>query len=499
MATSNILPEAFPLSTVLFLLTLGYVYFMVWEFGETKKIPPNAKLVKVPCFSRWAVVPARSEYYADIVRAPDKYLSSVEAANEFWQAELTLHTDEIGDNIQIPVIANTLNKSLGSLVPLVHDEAVLAFEEAFPFNREDEEGSQDGWKSFTISKPIMSIVGRVSNRILVGLPLCRNAEYINANIDYAVQVVVMSHILLAVPAFVRNFVNKLVSPIPKQIKQITAFTQPLIDERKEQEERLGEGYEKPFDFLSWLMDAARKYNKPDRDIILRMMAVNFASIHTTSLTFTNALLTLLAHPQYIETIREECERCVQEEGWTKSAIDKMVFLDSFMKESQRVDVVAAILSNRLAVSDFTLQISSDGDTDSSEGVFIPKGTMLAGNYLDAHFAKEAWSGEDPDTFDPYRFMEIQKETGRQWNIATTSPNFLTFGHGRHACPGRYLAAQEMKLMMAYSVIKYDMKLPGSGKTPQRPKNMWIGNHCVADPRVKILLRRRLVGGSSARL
>lgn len=62
---------------------------------------------------------------------------------QFLQAELTLHTDEIGDNIQIPVIVNTLNRSLGDLVPLVHDEAVLAFDEAFPFD--DSEGkSEDG-------------------------------------------------------------------------------------------------------------------------------------------------------------------------------------------------------------------------------------------------------------------------------------------------------------------------------------------------------------------
>ncbi|RXW20791.1 hypothetical protein EST38_g5070 [Candolleomyces aberdarensis] len=492
MAASAILPEGLNSSTVLLVATLGYVYFLLWTFGETKKIPPNAKLVKLPGFSRWTVLPAQSKYYADIVRAPDKHLSSQQAVNEFLQAELTLHTDEIGDNIQIPVIVNTLNRSLGDLVPLVHDEAVLAFDEAFPFD--DSEGkSEDGWKSFKISRPIMSIVGRVSNRILVGLPLCRNEKYINTNIDFAVEVVVMSYILLAVPAFIRNLVNKLISPIPKRVKQSTAFIQPLIDERKEKEEKFGEGYEKPFDFLSWLMDTARKYNKPDRDVILRMMSTNFGSIHTTSLTFTNAMLTLLAHPQYIEPIREECDRCVQEEGWTKAAMDKMVFLDSFMKESQRVDVVAAILGNRLAISDFTLKLSSDGDADSSssEGVFIPKGTMLAANFLDAHFDKAVWSGEDPDSFDPYRFMKIQKETGRQWVITTTSPNILTFGHGRHACPGRYLAAQEMKLMMAYLVMKYDMKLPGSEKTtPQRPRNLWIGNNSMPDPRVRVLLKRR---------
>lgn len=127
--------------------------------------------------------------------------------------------------------------------------------------------------------------------------------------------------------------------------------------------------------------------------------------------------------------------------------------------------------------------------------------MLAANFLDAHFDKDVWSGEDPDTFDPYRFMKIQKETGRQWIITTTSPNILTFGHGRHACPGRYLAAQEMKLMMAYLVMKYDMKLPGSegSKTPQRPGNLWIGNNSMPDPRVKVLLRRRRSEASSVGL
>jgi cytochrome P450 len=35
------------------------------------------------------------------------------------------------------------------------------------------------------------------------------------------------------------------------------------------------------------------------------------------------------------------------------------------------------------------------------------------------------------------------------SLVTTSEAFLAFGHGRHACPGRFFAAQEMKLMLAY--------------------------------------------------
>lgn len=52
-------------------------------------------------------------------------------------------------------------------------------------------------------------------------------------------------------------------------------------------------------------------------------------------SFTHALYHLAAQPQYIQPIREEVERIIAEEGWTKPSMTKMRKLDSFMKESQR--------------------------------------------------------------------------------------------------------------------------------------------------------------------
>ncbi|KAJ2936512.1 hypothetical protein H1R20_g579, partial [Candolleomyces eurysporus] len=236
----------------------------------------------------------------------------------------------------------------------------------------------------------MNIIGRISNRVIVGLPLCRNKEYVNANIDFAVEVMIMAHVLTVVPASFRSFVNRIVSPIHSRVKQITNFVQPVVDARRAEQARLGENYEKPFDFLQWTMDSAIKHGESDRQIVLRMMLTNFGSIHTTSLTFTNALLTLLAHPQYIDPLRAEIEQAIKEEGWTKAAMDKMELLESFMKESQRIDIIGAVLGIRMAIEDLTLG-----------GVFIPKGTMLASNILDSHFSKSAW-GSDSLEFDPYR-------------------------------------------------------------------------------------------------
>jgi cytochrome P450 len=36
---------------------------------------------------------------------------------------------------------------------------------------------------------------------------------------------------------------------------------------------------------------------------------------------------------------------------------------------------------------------------------------------------------------------------------------LTWGYGQHACPGRFFAANEIKLMLARILMDYDLRLP----------------------------------------
>lgn len=49
---------------------------------------------------------------------------------------------------------------------------------------------------------------------------------------------------------------------------------------------------------------------------------------------------------------------------------------------------------------------------------------------------------------------------------------LTFGYGRHACPGRFFAVNEIKMIMATALLHYDMKNV-AGQTG-RYKNRQIG-------------------------
>ena len=54
-------------------------------------------------------------------------------------------------------------------------------------------------------------------------------------------------------------------------------------------------------------------------------------------SFTSAFYHLLSNPEYIEPLRHDVEAAVAEDGWTKAAMDKMLKVDSFVRESQRIN------------------------------------------------------------------------------------------------------------------------------------------------------------------
>lgn len=74
---------------------------------------------------------------------------------------------------------------------------------------------------------------------------------------------------------------------------------------------------------------------------------------------------------------------------------------------------------------------------------------------------------------------------QQW--ATTSSDFLGFGHGRGACPGRFFAAAELKLMLAYIILHYDFEM-----LETRPPNVWFAINRVPPMEQTIRIRRRKV-------
>ena len=155
---------------------------------------------------------------------------------------------------------------------------------------------------------------------------------------------------------------------------------------------------------------------------------------------------LLSHPEHIEPLRQEVEAVVAEEGWTKAGMDKMHKIDSFLRETQRLDG----LGNSSLASFHIVPITSHSYMPSfspvvmarlvlrpftfSNGVTIPAGTLVSIPSRAAHTDERIF--ENPDEFDGFRFAKLRKSggdiAGSRSQVLTLSSENLTFGLGRHA-------------------------------------------------------------------
>ena len=97
------------------------------------------------------------------------------------------------------------------------------------------------------------------------------------------------------------------------------------------------------------------------------------------------------------------------------------------------------------------------DVKLSNGTLIPKGSMTA---VSSHRMWDPRVYSDPEKWDGYRFYNMRKTHGHE-NVAQlvcTSADHLAWGHGAHACPGRFFVANEVKILLCHFLLKYDFKL-----------------------------------------
>ncbi|KAK7682140.1 hypothetical protein QCA50_014726 [Cerrena zonata] len=427
---------------------------------------------KIPELFRWHVIVTGPKLIEELRKAPDEKLSFDAAVIEQMSMDWTFGSEVMRNPWHIPLIRSNLTRNLGVLFPDIREELIMAFNDSIP--------PTDEWTAVPLIQALRTIVSRTSNRIFVGAPVCRNPDWVQLNIDFTVQVATAAIILNVIPKFLHPIAGRFLTVVKKSVDRGVRHLEPVIKERYRMMEQLGPEYEgKPNDFLSWLMDVADEGKKGDvRELVLRVLATNFGAIHTSSNSFTNALFRLAANPEWIGPMREEVERVVQEEGWNKNALQKMLKLDSFLKESQRFDGLGSLSMTRLTLQDFTF----------SDGTFVPKGELISAAMHPMHHDSDVYT--DPDIFNPWRFADLRSNEGEELKhqLVSTNSEYITFGHGRHACPGRFFAANELKGMLAHVVTTYDLKLEKEGIVPEPT---WIANALLPN-QGNVLFRKRRV-------
>ncbi|KAI1347937.1 cytochrome P450 [Xylaria sp. FL0043] len=448
---------------------------------------------------------------------PEETLSAKTAVSEAMLSEYTHLSADAHSEILTFLLKTKATHNLQRIVSTLKEEFQYILETEFP--------ACEDWTPFRIQPFMVRAVSRLSGRAFVGSSLSRSEEWMGVSVNFAITAFIAVTKLQFFPPWMRPVAQYFVSElktIRTDLAKAQAMLEPLIEERLSNAD--ASAAEKPDDFIQWLSDALPEEEKRNYFIQAKMqLLLSASSIHTTSNLTTDCIYDLAVHQEMQDILREEVMGVFEgEDAWErKDSIAKLKKMDSFIKESQRLS------SN---ITSFIRKVMKP--IDLSDGTHLPPGTSiltpLAGMSFDERYFP------DPEVFDGLRFWKLRQQQQQQSPIPTrssspspsssspsrpttppltkpatttspsTSPPTLNinrhqftsigdtnqnFGLGKHACPGRFFAAQEIKLILAYLLLNYDIKLRDG---EARPKPVVFMMTKSPSQTAEVLFRRRKV-------
>ncbi|KAI1338803.1 ent-kaurene oxidase [Xylariaceae sp. FL0016] len=378
----------------------------------------------------------------------------------------------------IHVIRSDLTRSLVRINPRLSAETAQTIKDLMP--------PCEDWTSVTVYPTVLQMVAIISGAIFIGPDLCRSPDYLQASMNFTLQFIEAVSKLKQWSPWTRWF-GRYFTPAVDNLfaarKKAHEFLAPVIAKRREV---MAAGEDMPDDALQWMINKGRDFGLSDEKLAEAQLNLSMAAIHTTTLTVTMTLYDLVVRPDIIAELRDEIRGVLAKTDgvMTTHALFEMKLLDSVMKESQRINPGSLIRFQRWVNKPVTL----------SDGTQLPANVMIETPHALAVNDPEIY--QNPETFDAHRFLNLRNGTTEdvlglknreQYQFVTVTKDFMHFGYGRHACPGRFFAANEIKLILARILLNYDMKMP-EGVTERYP-NMKMGTDAFPDPTKDIVFKR----------
>ncbi|KAF8541340.1 cytochrome P450, partial [Trichophaea hybrida] len=434
-----------------------------------QKYKKDAKAFKVSTPSRYMVVFTHPKMIKELADLDDSIMSFQDSVRERMLTNYLFSEKFASQAHHITIITKNITNRLSSILPEVMSELIMAFEENTDIGPD--------WTSVNNFNVMLNCVARTTNRIFVGFPLCRDQEYLDHVVAFAIQVTKSTAALDMIPKFLRPLAVIFISNREKTLKKVMISIKPIIEERRSKMQQFGEEWaDKPEDAIQWILETADP-GESIRELCIKLLFLNFVSIHTTSFNITNVIFDLAAHPEYQEPLRQEIESVITEYGgWSKQALTAMKKLDSVLRESQRMNGLIIGTGQRKAMVSHTF----------SDGTHVPKGSFVFAPTHAIHNDPDIY--KNPQEFDGFRFSRIREQPGQQTKhqMVATSSEYIVFGTGKHACPGRFFATNELKILLGYIICNYEFKF----ENVKRPESTFYAYSCIPDVSTKIMYRER---------
>ncbi|KAL8737232.1 MAG: hypothetical protein Q9181_001886 [Wetmoreana brouardii] len=440
-----------------------------------EKYSKSGKSYLLPDFSGKPIIivpPSQLKWLTD---QPDHVLSTAAFHYDAQQGDYAFtHPRLLQDPYHEHVLHKTLPRKVGALVPDLWDEIAHTFDHTWGTDTQS-------WKEVGVHESIDHLVAPTVNRMILGLPSCRNKDYLSEMHKFTMNAVTIMTVLQFTPRLLAPLIGRLLAiPIHRRLKNTSKYTLPVIHERLANLEG-----------KSWhitLATAEGRHDELDPDIIARrLLALNFAALHTTAMGSINCLLDIIASDpsqHYMAGIKEEVSRVLAEEGgkWTKAGLNRCHRADSALRESLRV-------SNFMSRNVQKKVMPSLGIENNLEGWRAPQGAYIA---IDMHNPQhDPAFYPDPERYDAFRFSRPKEAWLPSRKLETRcakendSLNDAFGGNTSALTTRRFFIAVEIKLMLAYMVMKYDIE-----PLAVRPSNRWLGGIRLPPTKATIRVRRR---------
>ncbi|KAJ5636932.1 cytochrome P450 [Penicillium longicatenatum] len=418
------------------------------------------------------------KYVDDIRKLPNHVASpTVAHVHNLMGSSTNMHII-LRNNLHFRTLQLKLTPHLNALTRPMQEEVNFAMEQELT-------KSEDEWVTIKPYHTLLDFVARVSARIFLGKPLCRNPEWLEVSTQFTENVFVSLVFLRLLPMWTHGIANWFMPSSYKgtaYVRKAKKLLVPEILRRRENEANgIEEEEESKLNLLSWMMEIATAEESDPASLAHLEVVMSLASIHTSQMNAVHVLYDLLAHPEYLEPIRKEIRDVAKELGpwmtWEKPAFSKLRKLDSFMRESQRFNPPTLLSMHRVLLQTAEL----------SDGTILPKGAHIS-------MAVNAIQNDpevtpEPKVFDGFRYYKLRQREGEAHlhQFSTTQDRILNFGHGPNSCPGRFFASLEIKIILVRLLMDFEFKFKHGNK---RPENLRAHEFIFPNPDAEILMRRR---------
>ena len=213
-------------------------------------------------------------------------------------------------------------------------------------------------------------------RVFVGPKLCRNELWLATSIDFSRCVFLSAGYLKLLPEFLRPVVALLlpyIHRIKSHHRNARKILIPEIIHRREEALKRDESQSQVLDMIQILERVSLENEKTPEQIVDRQLGLAFAATHGTTNHIVNVMYDLATRwNEYGQELRSEVEEALAESNGviTKAILNNLSKLDSFMKESQRMEPGSACELIKFP-DDTTIE------NHDHHSVFLPEGHGLA--------------------------------------------------------------------------------------------------------------------------